>query len=51
MTTTFSRLLLSALLLTGLTLASCQCRKDHDPKPKGQCGAPTSSSTKPGGNS
>ncbi|WP_460549888.1 hypothetical protein [Hymenobacter daeguensis] len=50
-TPTFFRRLVPALLLAGLTLASCQCRKDHDPKPKGQCGTPTTGTTKPGGNS
>jgi hypothetical protein len=50
-TPTILRRLLPALLLAGLTLASCECRKDRDPKPKGQCGTPTASTTKPGGNS
>jgi hypothetical protein len=50
-TITLFRRLLPALLLAGLTLASCQCRKDHDPQPKGKCGTSTTSTTKPGGNS
>lgn len=51
-TTIRLRRLLPALLLAGLTLASCQCRKDRDPQPKGKCGTPTTTgSTKPGGNS
>lgn len=50
-TITRFRRLLPALLLAGLTLASCQCRKDRDPQPKGKCGTSTTSNTKPGGNS
>lgn len=51
-TTTLSRRLLPALLLTGLALASCG-RKDCDPRPKNkkECdkNSDTTSPTKPGG--
>ena len=49
--TTFFRLLMPALLLTSLTLASCGRSKDCDPHPKGKCGTPTTSTPKPNGNS
>lgn len=50
---TFLRRLLPALLLAGLTLASCGLRKDCDPKPKNnKCGTPAATgSTTPGGHS
>lgn len=47
---TFFRRLLPVLLLSSLALASCG-RKECDPRPKKKCGTPTSSTTKPGGNS
>ncbi|MBH8558849.1 hypothetical protein [Hymenobacter negativus] len=53
-TATFFRRLLPAMLLTSLALASCECRKDHDPRPnKGKCGstAPSTTTPPPGGNS
>lgn len=49
-TATFFRLLLPALLLTSLALASCERCKDHDPRPKGQCGSHTTPPPAPGGN-
>lgn len=49
-TTTLFRRLLPALLLAGLALSSCECRKDGDPHPKNRCGTGTVSGTKPGGN-
>ena len=51
---TFFRRLLPAVLLTSLALASCEHRKDHDPRPRGKCGngSPTTTSTStPGGHS
>ncbi|MDQ2770163.1 MAG: hypothetical protein M3Y54_06655 [Bacteroidota bacterium] len=53
-TLTRFRWLLPALLLTSLTLASCEGCKDHDPRPhgKGKCGSSTPATTPPsGGNS
>lgn len=50
-TATLFRGLVPALLLVGLTLSSCNCRKDDDPRPKkGKCGTKTTTTgTKPGG--
>ena len=53
-TLTRFRWLLPALLLTSLTLASCEDGKDHDPRPhrKGKCGNSAPTVTPPsGGNS
>ena len=49
-TATFFRRLLPAVLLTSLVLASCEHRKDHDPRPKGKCGAHSTPPPAPGGN-
>ena len=43
------RRLLPALLLASLALASCNHRKDGDPRPKNKCGA--NKPPAPGGNS
>lgn len=50
-TITFSRLLLPALLLASLALASCERCKDHDPRPKGKCGSQAPAPSKPSSNS
>ncbi|MDB5235287.1 MAG: hypothetical protein JWR44_2280 [Hymenobacter sp.] len=45
-TTLFSRVL-PALLLASLGLASCEHRKDCDPRPKNKCGTTTPAPTTP----
>jgi hypothetical protein len=44
------RRLLPALLLGSLALASCEHRKDHDPRPNGKCGSHTTPPPAPSGN-
>ena len=48
--TLFRRLLPAVLLLGSLALASCEGSKDHDPRPKGKCGAHSTPPPAPGGN-
>ncbi len=53
-TATFFRRLVPVLLLGSLTLASCECNKERDPRPrgKGKCGSSAPTTTPPsGGNS
>ncbi|MET4073772.1 hypothetical protein [Hymenobacter sp. UYCo722] len=53
-TATFFRRLLPVVLLTSLALASCERCKEHDPRPRGNCGSKMPTTTTPpasGGNS
>ncbi len=51
-TATFSlRRLLPALVVGALLLASCECRKDHDPRPRGKCGSSAPAPARPTGSS
>ena len=52
-TATFFRRLLPVVLFGSLALASCECRNDHDPRPRGKCNktVPTTTTPPAGGNS